>query len=56
MNLRHIRTGLDFSEDFQDSILFFNLQTNGKTIVNWVHKSHLLMKVTTLGVLHVQAY
>ncbi len=68
-DLRHIRTGLDFSEDFwMNREAASDSRTNVKSIllVNGlrfvfstqkepVHKSHLLMKPTTLGALHVCA-
>ncbi len=61
MNLRYIRTGLDFSEDFWiNREAVSNSRTNVKTFVfltqkEPVHKSHLLMKPTTLGTLHARA-
>ncbi len=67
MNLRHTRTGLDFSEDSEEAVIiwFTNICKNN-SLVNWaalnvlahkepVHKSHLLMKPTTLGALRAHA-
>ncbi len=68
MNLRHIRMVLDFSEDFwinREAVSDSRIKV--KTICYWmacalcfwlkktVHKSHLLMKPTTLGALRARA-
>ncbi len=69
MNLRHIRTGLDFSEDFwinrEAVIIWFTNKYKNNSLVNGlrfvfltqkepVHKSRLLMKLTTLGALRAR--